>query len=533
MNRIFFKTFSILFVSAALTTPIQTAAQPQLTAKSQNRGHHHYKLIDLGTLGGPNSSPVFGGVTTRALNSRGTVAGEADTSTPDPIPLNCGLIENDCLITHAVKWQNGVAIDLGTLADNTNSVASWINSDGWVSGYSENGVIDPLTGYPETFAVLWRDGKIIQLGTLGGNASGAQGVNDKGQVVGVALNIIPDPFSAISNSPPIFETYGPFFFPVATEGHAFLWQNGVMKDLGTLGGPDSTAWFINQHGQIAGQSSINYIANSTTGIPTVDPFFWEDGKMVDIGNLGGTYGFVAALSDQGHVTGTMFLPGDVIYHPFLWHRGVLKDLGTFGGNDGQANLVNNGGEVVGWATDSQALVFAFLWKNGVLNNLGTVDGDPCSAASGINAKGQVVGESTQSCFGILGTSTAEEAFLWEYGGPAVDLNKLVPSNSGLELVHASLINDRGEITGEGILPNGDSHGFLLIPCDEDHQGIEGCDYSQVDTTAAAQVRPGLTRQAKSFTLSVAKLPSAEKMTRIRSLAASRNRRYGMPHISPQ
>lgn len=533
MHRKYFTIISALPVCAALSAPIRSAAQSQTDIQEANHGHHHYKLIDLGTLGGPNSSPVFGGVTTRTLNSRGTVVGEADISSPDPISQNCGLIENDCLVTHAVKWQNGVLTDLRALADNNSTVASWINSRGWVSGYSENGVIDPLTGYPETVAVLWRDGKIINLGTLGGNASGGQAVNDRGQVVGVALNNVPDPFSAISTSSPIFETYGPFFFPVATQGHAFLWENGVMKDLGTLGGPDSTAWFINEHGQIAGQSSIDYISNPTTGIPTVDGFFWDEGKMVNIGNLGGTYTFVAALSDQGHVTGTMFLAGDVNFHPFLWHHGVLRDLGNFGGNNGQANLVNNSGEVVGWANDSQGLVFAFLWKDGVLNNLGAVDGDPCSAAGGINAKGQVVGESTPTCFGMLGTSPVEEAFLWENGGPAVDLNELVPPNSVMELSHATLINDRGEITGEGVLPNGDSHGFLLIPCDENHVDVEGCDHSLVDTTAGAQVHPVLTHQVKPSTSSAAKLSPAEKMTRIRFLTVGRNRRYGMPQTSPQ
>jgi hypothetical protein len=54
----------------------------------------------------------------------------------------------------------------------------------------------------------------------------------------------------------------------------------------------------------------------------------------------------------------------------------------------------------------------------------------------------------------------------------VDLNTLVPRGSAIQLATALNINDRGEIVGAGILPNGDTHRFLLIPCDEDHGDSE-------------------------------------------------------------
>jgi hypothetical protein len=116
-------------------------------------------------------------------------------------------------------------------------------------------------------------------------------------------------------------------------------------------------------------------------------------------------------------------------------------------------------------------------------------------------------------------------FLWENGGPIVDLNTLVRPNSDLTVLNAFDINDRGEIAGDGVLPNGDVRAVLLIPCDENHPGVEGCDYDTVDAEAAAHARPTQTTQ-QSAASSYTKLSPAERMTRLRSMLANRNRRLG-------
>jgi hypothetical protein len=77
----------------------------------------------------------------------------------------------------------------------------------------------------------------------------------------------------------------------------------------------------------------------------------------------------------------------------------------------------------------------------------------------------------------------------------VDLNTLVPPGSGIDLAGGVSINDRGEISGEGVLPNGDIHAILLIPCDENHRDIEGCDYETVEVATEPQVRPAQITQA--------------------------------------
>jgi probable HAF family extracellular repeat protein len=177
-------------------------------------------------------------------------------------------------------------------------------------------------------------------------------------------------------------------------------------------------------------------------------------------------------------------PNTCRLHPFLWERGTgIRDLGTLGGSFGAPSWISDAGEVAGISSISgDQVLHAFLWKNGIMTDLGTLPGDVCSASQGMNSKGQVVGLSTSSC-----DFTTTRAFLWENGGPMVDLNTLVVPVSDVQLSTAFDINDRGEIAAPGLLPNGDTHAVLLIPCDENHPDVEGCDYSLVEgsTTAAS------------------------------------------------
>jgi probable HAF family extracellular repeat protein len=249
--------------------------------------------------------------------------------------------------------------------------------------------------------------------------------------------------------------------------------------LGTLGtGNDSFAEFVNERGQVAGWSFINAIINPATGLPTFEPFLWEHGTMLDLGTLGGTMGFPYGLNNRGQVIGISNLAGDLTGHPFTWKRGSLVDLGTLGGSYGIAMGINDAGEIVGGATNKNDQAFlAFLWKDGVMTNLGTLNGDDCSVAFQINSEGQVVGNS----FPCAGGSA--HMFLWQQSF-MTDLNALLPPGSDLTPEgDGAVINDRGEIAGMRVLSDGDIHAFLLIPCDEHHPGIEGCDYSMVDARA--------------------------------------------------
>jgi len=413
--------------------------------------HLRYRLIDLGTLGGPNSAET---VEFPFINNAGMVVGFSDTAIPDP--FNPG-----GFVPHAFRWRRGLLTDLGTLPGGSGSFAIWSNNSGQVVGLSDNGHIDPVLGGPEGMAVVWeRNGQIVNLGTLGGTQSLAGGINERGQIVGVAADTIPDPYS---------------LFGWATRTRGFIFEKGVMRDLGTLGGTDASPSFINERGQIAGISYVEFNPPANPDVCdfhpiTTHPFFWEKGKMIDIGTLGGTCASATTINNRGQVVGNSNLPGDEILHPYLWERGRLTDLGTFGGTYGVANALNDAGEIVGVASTEGDQAFpAYFWKNGKMNNIGTVKDDLCGIPHSINAMGQVVGASgcTDEGFEVHG-------FLWEPGGSMIDLNDFVPPGSDLRVTDGETINDRGEIAGSGLLPNGDFHAVVLIPCDAEHGESEGC-----------------------------------------------------------
>jgi probable HAF family extracellular repeat protein len=455
-----FSQSKVLKLSTWITVVLLVALPAQLVAQSTR-----YKLIDLGTLGGPNS--VFEGPP--AVTNAGSAVGESDTLIADPYAPNC--LQSTCLVNHTFSWKNGVLTDLGALPGVNSSIPFDANSRGQTVGGSENSVIDPLTGFPEFRAVLWQQGKVIDLGTFGGNNALAASINNRGQVVGGALNAIPDEFAFCSQ---------PFTHFYSTQVHAFSWENGVMQDLGTLGGLDSCAFFVNERGQVAGISYTNSTPNPGTTVPTQDPFLWQNGKMTDLGSLGGTLGFPNWLNNRGQVVGSSNVAGDLSFHPFLWDGGKMSDLGTVGGNFGNATLINDAGNVVGWATPTgDQVIHAFRWSHGLMTDLGTLASDLCSIANAINSKGQIVGLSSDC-------GAVDHAFLWQNGGPIVDLSLLVLPGSDVTLFDAVTINDRGEIGGLGTLPDGDSHAVLLIPCDGNHADTEGCSNATDAATTVIQ-----------------------------------------------
>jgi probable HAF family extracellular repeat protein len=145
----------------------------------------------VGTLGGPQSFINLPGF---PITRQGAVLGTADTKVADSDypnfnPFIVGFA--DPYTAHAFKWQDGKLTDLGALPGNNSSAVFQINGSGVGAGMSETGALDPNTGYPAENAVLFKNGSVINLGTLpGGHESQATAVNDRGQIV--ALGTLPN-----------------------------------------------------------------------------------------------------------------------------------------------------------------------------------------------------------------------------------------------------------------------------------------------------------------------------------------------------
>jgi probable HAF family extracellular repeat protein len=322
-----------------LALPLQLAAQ-----------HIRYKFIDIPTLGGPAAEGQVDGLgLSQYINEAGVVVGGSDIPVPDPnAPNNC--INTSCFLNHGFRWQGGVLTDLRALPGANQSHATSVNARGWATGGSSTARFDHLTGSPGEHAVLWKHGQIIDLGTLGtGLESAGLYVNNAGEVIG---------FSTFDQTPDPNSFKGAHI-------HAFIWKEGVMRDLGTLrGGSDSSpaGGCNNQRvNLVAGTSATDSVVNPATGLPTQHAFLWDNGTITNIPSLGGTFAFGQCGNNEGQVIGQSSLTGDVNcvpgnalfscnFHPFLWNHGLLTDLGTLdgpGGSFSQAIWLNDAGETVG------------------------------------------------------------------------------------------------------------------------------------------------------------------------------------------
>ena len=242
---------------------------------------HDGVLTAIGTLEGDDSSHAW------AINERGQVIGES---------VGRGARYRPFL------WEDGVitALEPGALEGGT-AFAMSINDRGQVVGY---------LGVTHNRAVLWQDGVMTDLGTLGGARAVAHGINNRGQIAGAS------------------ETS-------SGEWHAFLWQDGVMSDLGAIGTPLD----INERGQIVGWRE--------TDVGWESAFLWDNGVVTDLGSLGGVSTRARAINERGQIVGESESASGMA-HAFLWQDEVMIDLGTLEGDVySSATAINDCGQIVG------------------------------------------------------------------------------------------------------------------------------------------------------------------------------------------
>jgi probable HAF family extracellular repeat protein len=223
---------------------------------------------------------------------------------------------------------------------------------------------------------------IIELGHLGGSYTQPLAINDRRQVVGVSAAA--DGFS-----------------------HPFLWQQGVMTDLGLLPeGISASAEDINAVGDVVGAGTAESFPYQPHAI------LWRRGQVIPLALLpGGSYSQAFAINDWGLIAGAA--DDGVSTHATVWWAGTpipLEGLALpTGDSGGWATDVNNLGQVVGSAYVDGPHTRAVLWQAGRAIDLGTLPGDDHSQALAINDRGQIVGLSAN-----IEASTMR-AFLWERG----------------------------------------------------------------------------------------------------------------------
>lgn len=293
---------------------------------------------------------------------------------------------------------------------------------------------------------------VTDLGTLGGTFSWATGINNNGAVSGFS-NVLGD-----------------------IDQHGFFWRDGVMNDLGTLGGPNSGVGFWgrrpNERGQLAGgaQTSTpdpagedfcaldNNFGNEPPAAFQCLPFVWQNSVMTPLPTLE-INGLASQINDSGLVVGEVdgmpdcSPPGTFHPRPVLWRNGVLHELPLLAGTlYGGPNAVNDKGQSVGvLVSDCAASVAsATLWEGETVTYLGSLGGQQFDEAVSINNQGQVVG------FASLPGNAVWHAFFWTKRDGIKDLGTL----PGDVLSFAAGINDQSQIVGTSFDANGNPRAFI-------------------------------------------------------------------------
>jgi probable HAF family extracellular repeat protein len=227
-----------------------------------------------------------------------------------------------------------------------------------------------------------------------------------------------------------------------TAASIFLYKDGVMQDIGILIGMPATALGLNNDGQVTGAASIT--------LSDTHAYVYDGDGFTDLGTLGGHTSQGHAINDEGMVTGQSYVSGDLNGHAFLYRDGDMQDLGTLGCCDSVGNDINERGDVAGQTSAAESTVahpvnHAFLYSNGVMSDLGTLGG-VYSVAYAVNQDRSVTGTSS------TGEPNEFHAFLY-VNGVMHDLNDLVNSSDPLApdvtLLDGVDINDNGVIVANG------------------------------------------------------------------------------------
>src|SRR5262245_48974947 len=252
---------------------------------------------------------------------------------------------------------------------------------------------------------------VVDIGANFPGGSDATSINDLGQVVGVENGAY------------------------ASETHAWIYDNGTLTDLGTLGGTYAYPYAINNSGQIVGQSSTASGAHHA--------FLYQSGTMTDLGTFGASSSYAVAINNSGQIVINR------ANQALLYSNGTATPLGTLGGAYTTARAINDAGQISGYSQTNRSrtdapgnlVMDAFLYGGGQMQDAGAAVTGYSNYGYGMNNAGQIVG------WTIVKGNT-QRAFLLS-GGTAT----LIGGNG----TAAYGINDQGQVVGYN---NATSNGFL-------------------------------------------------------------------------
>ncbi|HST82088.1 MAG TPA: hypothetical protein VLL08_10180 [Kineosporiaceae bacterium] len=267
--------------------------------------------------------------------------------------------------------------------------------------------------------------QLVDLGTLGGESSFTQAMNDRGAVVGSAQT---------------------------ADGryHGFIWRDGTMTDLGLF-----TPWDVNNRGQVVGtrddangvylwsRGTLTQLAGlsfptaindrgQVVGLAPVDggpdePALWSRGRVRAL-----PLDTVSDLNNRGQISGGRL--SDTGFHASVWRRGRVTDLGATAFDRSNTYGINNKGWVIGWTFSAEQTERGALWRHGTRTDLGTLGGDATHPVA-INDHGVIL-VTSQIANGYMHPALWQNGGLTDLGDSGLDVNGEVTD-----------LNNRGEIAG--------------------------------------------------------------------------------------
>jgi probable HAF family extracellular repeat protein len=267
---------------------------------------------------------------------------------------------------------------------------------------------------PVSHAVVWAYGFVYDLGATLGRDSMILAINEKGAMAGIVDQV------------------------------PFLWKNGRTTRLPFSGNINA----MNRDEAIVG----NYWLGGVFGGGGNNAYVFKNGVLHDLGTLhGGNTSSASDINDQGIVVGYSQLPFSSDMRAVLWENGVIRDLGGLGGHYSFAGRINNHGLIVGTAETADAKVMMVSWNlAGAMQVLGE-----SLAPHALNNQGAIVGNNLKT----------GKAFLLEDGvlTNLSDLPEM--RAAGWVSFSPFVINDRGWIAGLAWKPGISSlnTAVLLVP----------------------------------------------------------------------